>query len=129
MKKILTLSLVMLALCALVGCSSNKQEEQPITEEEPIVGGYTEVEDGTITDELTEIFNSATQGLMGATYNPEKLLATQVVAGTNYKFLCSGKKTTSPVIEGTYNVIIYKDLQGNCSILDIEVVEEHELAK
>ena len=87
---------------ALVGCKSK---------EEPAVGGYTEVKDKNLTPELIEMFEKALDGLMGANYTPVMLEATQVVAGTNYKFKADGTKTTNPIIMGTYYVYIYKDLQ------------------
>ena len=136
MKKLLTILLTLLMIFTLVGCNSSSIEEQPISKEdqpttevetpkeEDIVGGYTDVEDKTVTDELKQLFDSALEGLLGATYEPLELVATQVVAGTNYKFKASGTKTTNPVTKGTYYITIYKDLQGNVSLLDIEVIEE-----
>lgn len=121
MKKLLTISLALFMVLALVGCGNKKE---PTKEE--VLGGYVEVEDSTITDELKEIFNKALEGLLGATYEPEKLVATQVVAGTNYKFLAKGTKTTNPVTKGTYYITIYKDLQGNVKLLDIEVIDEKQ---
>ena len=127
-------------IITLVGFDS-KKEEDPTIEEEPqteeviqeeekeepeIVGGYTEVEDSEITDELKEIFESATKGLLGASYEPIKLVATQVVAGTNYKFLANGTKTTNPITKGTCYIYVNKDLQGNVFLLDIETIEEKQ---
>lgn len=136
MKKLLTILLTLLMIFTLVGCNSSSIEEQPVSKEdqpttevetpkeEDIVGGYTDVEDKTVTDELKQLFDSALEGFLGATYEPLELVATQVVAGTNYKFKASGTKTTNPVTKGTYYITIYKDLQGNVSLLDIEVIEE-----
>ena len=120
-----------LMLLTLAGCENKEpiaQEEtiELTTEEEMIVGGFVDAEDGTLTDELKEIFIKATDGLLGASYEPVELVATQVVAGTNYKFLANGTKTTNPITKGTYYVTIYKDLQGNVSILDIETIEEKQ---
>ena len=140
MKKLLTVLLTLFMIITLVGCDSNdKQEEQPISqedapiaelevpEEEPkITGGWTEAEDQTITEELKEIFDSALNGLLGATYEPVKLLSTQVVNGINYKFLANGTKTTNPITKGTYNITINKSTDGTISLLDIEVIEEKQ---
>ena len=137
MKKLLTVLLTLLMVFTLVGCNSKedtpvvqepeKQEVVEETKEEPeIVGGYVDVEDGTLTDELKDIFAKALEGLLGATYEPQELVATQVVAGTNYKFLANGTKTTNPITKGTYYITIYKDLQGNVSLLDIETIEEKQ---
>ena len=58
--------------------------------------------------------------------SPVTLEATQVVAGTNYKFLANGTKTTNPITSGSYYITIYKDLQGNVKLLDIETIEEKQ---
>ena len=66
------------------------------------------------------------QDLLGASYEAQELVATQVVAGTNYKFLANGTRTTFPITKGTYYIYINEDLQGNISLLDIEVIEEKQ---
>ena len=131
MKKLLTLLLTLLMIFTISGCNSSSQDgpivDDPIIEEDtPLVGGFTEVEDGTLTDELKDIFNKALDGLMGATYEPVELVATQVVAGTNYKFLANGTKTTNPITKGTYYITVYEDLQGDVKLLDIETIEEKQ---
>ncbi len=138
MKKILNILLIMMMLMTMAGCG-NKNEDEPIVEEAPIEqnveenvekenlpGGWAEVTDKTITDELKDIFSKALEGLMGASYEPLELVATQVVAGTNYRFLAKGTKTTNPVTNGTYYVEVYKDLSGNVSLLNIETIEEKQ---
>lgn len=117
MKKLLTVLLAALMVFALVGCGSKEEEK-------PAAGGWNKVEDGTITDELKEVFDAAVDGLLGATYEPIELLETQVVSGINYKFLAKGTKTTNPITEGTYNITIYKDLEGNVELTSIDVIEE-----
>ena len=140
MKKLLTVLLTLLMVFTLVGCNSKedtpvvqepeKQEVVEETKEEPeIVGGYIDVEDGTLTDDLKDIFAKALEGLLGATYEPQELVATQVVAGTNYKFLANGTKTTNPITKGIYYIYVNKDLQGNVSLLDIETIEEKQEEK
>lgn len=119
MKKILTVLLTVLIALTLTGCKSNHKEED-------VVGGYVEAEDVELTEELIDIFNKGLEGLLGASYEPVELVATQVVAGTNYKFLANGTKTTNPVTKGTYYITIYKDLQGNIKLLDIETIEESQ---
>ena len=134
MKKLLTILLTSLMIFTLVGCNPKPIEEQPVevepaqviepTESETILGGWTDVEDGTLTDELKDIFNKALDGLLGSTYEPVKLLAKQVVNGTNYKFLANGTKTTNPITVGTYNITINESSDGTISLVDIETIEE-----
>lgn len=135
MKKLLTLLLTLLMVFTLVGCNSKEdtpvvqetvQQEEVVEpkEDETILGGFIEAEDKTLTDELKEIFNKAIEGYVGMSLSPERLEGTQVVAGTNYKFLASGTKTTNPPIKGSYFVTVYEDLEGNCSIIDVETVTE-----
>ena len=93
-------------------------EEQSSTEaeSEPIEGGWTKADSAKITKEHKKLFEKATKELVGATYEPVALLETQVVAGTNYRFLC---KITPVVPNGKprYSVVeLYEDLSGNVSI-------------
>lgn len=132
MKKLLTILSTTLMILTLVGCNTNKEEptilDEPINQEEDetILGGFTEAEDKSLNDELISIFNKACEGQVGISLTPERLEGTQEVAGINYKFLATGVKTTNPPIRGSYLVTIYKDLEGNCSIADIETVTESE---
>ena len=58
-----------------------------------------------------ELFRRATTGMTGVSYTPESV-ATQVVAGTNYRFICTAK-TTTPGLE-TYEaeIIVFQPLPG-----------------
>jgi len=66
---------------------------------------------GKMTKEATNAFKEAMRGFVGFAIKPTKLLATQVVNGTNYKILCD----VTPVLPKSRNpktvkkeVIIYK---------------------
>jgi len=83
-----------------------------------IMGGWTPSEDGTIPEELKAVFAEKTQELLGASYEPIKIVETQVVAGTNYKLLCKLTLVTNPPVEKYVYLIINQDLQGNWSILE-----------
>ena len=81
---------------------------------EPITGGWEATTDATITDEAKAVFEKAVDV---SDYEPIGLLSTQVVAGTNYCFLCR-------VTSGGYaHVYVYEDLQGNAEILDVQTLE------
>lgn len=119
MKKLLTLLAVGLMVLSLAACG---KKEEPA--EEQVAGGWTKVEDGTMTPELQEIFDKAIEGLVGVNYEAVELVETQVVAGTNYKFLAKGTTVTMPPMEGTYYVTVYKNLDGGVELLNIEQIEQ-----
>ena len=115
LKKTLFVFIAIAMLLTAVGCSSKKDE--------PVVGGWQTVEDGTITEELQELFDDAMKELDGVGYKPLRLLETQVVAGTNYRFLCDATVIYPDAETKQAIVTIYKDLEGNVSILEIEDAE------
>ena len=119
MKKLLTLLAVGLMILSLAACG---KKEEPA--EEQVAGGWTKVEDGTMTPELQDIFDKAIEGLVGVNYEAVELVETQVVAGTNYKFLAKGTTVTMPPMEGTYYVTVYKNLDGGVELLNIEQIEQ-----
>ena len=114
-KKILLVLLALVMVFALASCKN----DEPDPGEEPVVGGYTDVEDGTLTDELLGIFNAALEGYDGVKLEPVKLLQTQVVAGTNYKFLANETVVVPGATPKEVVVTIYKDLQGNTTITEV----------
>lgn len=77
----------------------------------------------TLTDEEAAIFESAIQELLGVSYTPVVVLATQLVAGTNYAFLCSGVTVIPNATPEWYVVTVYKDLKGNAAVISIEDIE------
>lgn len=89
-------------------------------------GAWEKAEDGTITDELQEMFDKAMEKQVGVDYKPIELLETQVVAGMNYKFLCTGKAVAPDAEEKQFVVTIYKDTEGSLEILDIVETEGEE---
>ena len=97
----------------LAGC----REKDKDPEDPPIVGGYSQ--DRAVTPEDMEIFNQAMEGFTGVAYEPT-LVATQVVAGMNYRFTA----TATPVIPEpesyTAYVYIFKPLNGPPELVDVE---------
>ena len=85
---------------------------------EGLSGGWSEAESIEMTKDAIDAFNKATETLTGAEYSPVALLATQVVAGTNYRIFCQAKATV-PNAEPYYVIItVYADLNGNAEITD-----------
>ena len=108
------------------GCVQAVHAEEK--KESAAVGGWEEVQDGTITEDLQELFDKAMEGLVGVDYSPIELLEKQIVSGTNYRFLCESRVVYPGAAVRKAVVTIYEDLEGNVSILDIEAEEESEEA-
>lgn len=90
------------------------------------VGAYEPAESPEITDEIQALCDKAFADLEGAVYTPVALLATQVVAGTNYEILFE-KEIVVPDAEKTYAIgYIYEDLDGNASITEIDDISDEE---
>ena len=112
MKKMVASMMAMLLVLAL--CMTSVSAEQ-------LMGGWEipAAEAGPLTEEAQAAFDKAMEKLVGANYTPVALLATQVVAGTNYCILC---QTTPVVPDGKPHwtlVYIYAGLQGNAEIMNV----------
>ena len=87
------------------------------------VGGWKVTEDAAVSAQAQAVFDKAVEGLTGADYETIALLSTQVVAGTNYCFLCR-VTPVYPDPESSYAfVYVYEDLQGNASILEVKDID------
>jgi len=88
--------------------------------ENQLVGGYSAERD--VTPEDLELFNQAMEGLVGVVYEPTKV-ATQVVAGMNYRFTA----TATPVVPNpepyTVHITIFKPLEGAPELSGIERIQ------
>ena len=84
------------------------------TDEKNLVGGYTAQREPSAEEE--ELFNKATKTL-GAQYTPVTV-ATQVVAGINYRFTCKGPSDESVLIT------VYKPLSGEPRVTKVEKTGE-----
>ena len=110
----------------LVEIPTLSDEEYPVDQ---ITGAYEPAESPEITNEIQALCDKAFADLEGAVYTPVALLATQVVAGTNYKILFE-KEIVVPDAEKTYAIgIIYEDLDGNASIAEIDDISDEEAEK
>lgn len=97
-----------------------------------VVGGWTVSEPGesTLTAEEQEIFDRATAELLGVDYTPVAVLATQLVSGMNYAYLCSSKAVTPEAEPEWCIVVVYNNLQNESSVSsihDIELADIHTL--
>ncbi len=113
MKKLLALLFAGVMVCSLAACGQNKVEE---THES---GGWSIAGSPVVTNEVKSLLEQATEGMLGAEYDPVAYIGSQTVSGTNHAVLCR----ITPVVpdaEAAYSVvIIYEDLQGKAEIAEI----------
>lgn len=82
-------------------------------------GGYSEARALEAHDK--EVFDQAMGSILGVTYSPEQV-ATQVVAGTNYRFFCKYETATAQPESGMAVVTIFEELPvygGKVTVMDI----------
>lgn len=110
MKKTIFVTILMIVLClAIVGCESKEKEEK--LDANIIADGWILIisEKETVFDEDLE---KAFEDYSSEKLKPIAILGTQVVAGTNYMFLCETAMEHKVAI-------VYKDLQGNVQITQV----------
>ena len=83
------------------------------------LGGWTAREETTITPEMQEIFDEATDKLIGVNYEAVELIETQLVNGTNYKFRAEKQVVYPGAEKEACTLTIHKALDGTVTILDI----------
>lgn len=113
----LKILIVLLAATAMTACGgqspkAGKQTESKMEKqaESPVVtGGYTQQR--PLSDEERELFRQVTHGMTGVSYTPETV-ATQVVAGTNYRFICTAKTATRNPETYQAEVTVFQPLPG-----------------
>lgn len=120
MKKILAIALAALLVLSFAACGGGKDApEAEITEAEaPVAGGWTTPEklaDAKLPQETVDMFNKACEK-SEKKLTPVAVLGTQVVAGTNYAFLCT--EENKPVV-----AILYKGFEGDPEILSVKSVD------
>lgn len=91
------------------------------TTPEGLMGGWQDNAElpNMLDDNTKVIFTKALEGLVGVQYTPVAVLATQVVAGTNYAILATGKTVTANPVNHLYIIKIYADLQGGAEVTNI----------
>ena len=89
--------------------------------EQGLEGGWAIAEEtgSAITEEDAAPITKALEGLTGVGYEPIALLSTQLVSGTNYRYLCKGTLVTAEPTTSLYVIEVYEDLDGNCTISNI----------
>jgi hypothetical protein len=87
----------------------------------PIIPGGWTAWNFTLSAEAKEVFDVALKGLLGMQYTP-LAFATQVVAGTNYCFLCKAKVVYPNAPDRVVELYILKPLDGPSHIVKITEV-------
>ncbi len=118
MRKIIALLAALLMICG-TACALGEGTEGEEAVPGFLAGGWSVPEDPAVTDELLALFEKGMEGLVGVDYVPVVLLGTQVVAGTNYAFLCQGTVVVPDAVPSWKVVYLYADLEGNASVLEI----------
>jgi len=120
MKKLFALILVLALFCAALPVNA-----------EMLDGGWQVItqEEGKLPEDAKAAFDKAQGTLVGASYKPLALLATQLVAGTNYCILCEIAPVVPNPIPHFSLVYIYADLEGNASITNIADLDIADLSQ
>ena len=138
MRRLFTVALGMLCAASIMGCSAKADnaesqattvsQESTITKEAeeisetnesaPITGGWVINNDFDGTDDANAMsaFEKATEDLDGYRYDVAAVLGSQIVAGTNYLYLCRAEMVV-PDAKPEYVILkVYEDLEGNAEI-------------
>lgn len=102
----------------MIDYMDSEAEVEELPDSEGMTGGWSAVEPPVMTDEAKAALKKAVENLVGAEYEPVALLATQIVAGTNYSILCEVTPVTPDAETGYVIVHVYEDLDGNAEITD-----------
>lgn len=140
MRRVLVMLVVTALAMGLFGCSAGKVEPGASSgsdaaaggsETIPVPGGWVtnaDVPASALIDGQQAVFDRATEGYVGVDLMPVCVLGTQVVAGTNYAYLCLGTSAAEDPEAGWYVVVVYEDLAGTCEVSSVEEVDVSEPA-
>ena len=98
----------------------NMKDTTVAMEEQSIAGGWS-MNEGHFSpkdnQEAMKAFRKATEGLTGYRYEVLSVLGSQVVAGTNYAYLCKGEVVVPDASPVYLLLYVYEDLSGNAEVL------------
>lgn len=121
-KKILALGLTATMAAGFATACTSEPSETSVSADAGVTQGVSlggwQVENKAITEEQAA-FDKAMETITGVNYEPCILLASQVVSGKNYCFLCKATVVT-PDAKPTYKLVyVYEDTAGNAEVLNI----------
>ena len=133
MKKTVIYAGIMILSFVLCGCSGGAKSAGEAPSSEKLLGGWeiTAHDAGELPDDAQKAFDKAKEKLTDGEYTPVSLLATQIVAGTNYCILCQVDPGNAASQQKWTLVYIYADLQGNAEIMNTYdlYIAEHSMPK
>jgi len=81
-----------------------------------------------MSEEDIERFNKAVSSIdAGMSFAPISILATQVVSGTNYAYLCEGTMVTQESTSSLYIALLYEGFSGEVSLLQVKELKISDL--
>ena len=107
----------------------NESKEQ---ESDVMTGGWTtKVPDSlpVLDESIKDIWDSATEKIVGVTYYPIIRVAHLDKSGTNYAILCYGKLSTVNELTGIYLVTIHEDEKKTAELVSTSYVDLAEYNK
>jgi len=134
MKKIAVILTFCLGMSLLAGCSSKPAQTTAAPEttaqvaetqpSEGVVGGWEFLDAASaVSEDEAAVFEKATAEWTGTGLEPVAVIATQVVAGTNYCYLAKITTLSSNPEKHYGFVYVYADLEGNAKISSIKDIE------
>ena len=105
----LKLTIAILAAILLTACGGPAKRTEKQLKKTILCGGYTQQRPLEASER--ELFRQVKAGMTGVSYTPESV-GTQVVAGTNYRFVCKAKTMTPNPETYRAEVIVFKPLPG-----------------
>ena len=83
-----------------------------------ITGGWEAAASPVVSSKVAKLVKKASKEIASSTVTPVALLATQLVAGTNYKLLCRFQEIDSGEISYVI-AVMYVDLEGNAEFTEL----------
>ena len=124
---------IVLLSFVLCGCSGSAKPAQDASASESLLGGWeiTSHDAEELPEDAQKAFDKAKDKLTDGEYTPVSLLATQLVAGTNYCILCQVDPADAASEQKWTLVYIYADLQGNAEIMNTYdlYIAQHSMPK
>lgn len=98
--------------------------EQVLAEmDREVAGGWNKLGEEGITPETLDLIGTAFDDMTGIGVSEYIVMGKQVVAGTNYMLMCRVTTVTAEPTEHWAVAVVYVDLEGKASVIDMQDVE------